>query len=108
SEFRPAAALRESRAKRLARILSQGKFEPVRSEVKSYFDEFVPTNSQGAPADFHALLLVCSELSDLSFDDAQKANLLRLWFDPFSGCLELACLDGSRDSLQLWTRVLLS
>lgn len=93
--------LTSSPAERVFRMVKNGNFGFNRQEI---IDAFIAVggSNNGAPVDYKAIIKLCLDVVAQSHKNSKSA--LRLWFDPFTGRLELELANGLCDSLQIYTR----
>lgn len=94
----------DTRIQRLGSILSQGTFGAVRQQVVDLFLESAGIDAEGRPARLNEVVRLCQEISNSTYKLHQGCLFLELWYDPFTGRLELSSSNGQQDSLSIWAR----
>ena len=88
--------VKDTRIQRIANLLAQGSFAPVSNQVITLFMEAGGMDNLGGALNIKAVIALCMEISNSN-------NSIELWYDPFSGRLELST-EGKSDSLTIWAK----
>jgi hypothetical protein len=91
-----------SPAERIYKLVRRGTFGLSRQQVIDAFVAAGGMNACGQPVNFQAVIRLCLEITAQSHKAGKAADQIRIWFDPFSGRLELTTANGSRDNLTVW------
>ncbi|MBY0547422.1 MAG: hypothetical protein K2W95_09030 [Candidatus Obscuribacterales bacterium] len=106
SRVEPSQPVDGRTAARLYALLRQGSFARSRNQIIDIFITAGGGKSQsGQPVNLKAIIALCLTTSAESFKSKNVRQQLTLWFDPFTGRIELQTSDGLRDSLTVWTKL---
>lgn len=92
-------------AERLYALVKQGSFARSRSQIIEIFTTAGGKTPGGEPVNVKAIIALCLTASAESFKSKNIEQRIALWFDPFSGRIELQTTDGLRDSLTIWAKL---
>lgn len=95
--------LGDTRIRRIACLLAQGTFGAARQQVIDLFVEVGGYDFSLSPRNLKAVLKLCLDLSIASHRSLSTESF-ELWYDPFSGRLELSTKTGANDSLSIWSK----
>lgn len=95
--------LADTRISRIACLLAQGSFGAVRQQVTDLFIEFGGYDLDLTPKNLKAVLKLCMDITAASHRSLSSQSF-ELWYDPFSGRLELSTASGGADSLSIWSK----
>lgn len=93
----------DTRISRIACLLAQGSFGAARQQVTDLFIEFGGYDFDLTPKNLKAVLKLCMEITAASHRTLSSQSF-ELWYDPFSGRLELSTTSGAADSLSIWSK----
>lgn len=93
----------DTRISTIACLLAQGSFGAVRQQITDLFIEFGGYDFDLTPKNLKAVLKLCMDISAASHRTLSSQSF-ELWYDPFSGRLELSTASGSVDSLSIWSK----
>lgn len=93
----------DTRISRLACLLAQGSFGAVRQQVTDLFVELGGYDLDLTPRNLKAVLKLCMDITAASHRSVSSQSF-ELWYDPFSGRLELSTASGKADSLSIWSK----
>ncbi len=91
-----------STAERIYMLIKNGSFALGRQFIKDAFLTAAGQTESGQAANLKAIVKLCIQIAAQSYK-SKSTNHLNIWFDPFSGRLELSTRNGLKDSLTVFT-----
>ncbi len=89
-------------AARLFDLVSRGSFALGRKEITEAFIAVGGLSANGGPEQLDAVIELCLHITSESYRAGNTRRRTRVWYDPFTGRLELETMTGARDSLTVW------
>ncbi len=93
--------LQEYDAEKVFKMVKNGNFGLYRQQIINTFKHVGGSGVVGAPENIKAIIKLCLDVVAESCRSGKA--LIRFWFDPFTGRLELETANGLRDSLLVWS-----